>query len=201
MPNPNCNGEAGHEGIEQLSGEVAGRWYGIAQLSIFADVNMRWWAAGSGAFMENIVLFGAVVTMVVAILLGWVRTPVARRLAPTTGDVGPVAAQVVVVAIFTATAAVAAAMTLMLFSALDASQPLWVTVGFPVGISAILLAGAVLARFFAERFGEAIYTAFNGPAHPEENPSMYAAASSRWWWIYVLAAVLPLTVLVAGLLR
>ena len=150
--------------------------------------------------MENIVLFGAVVTMVVAILLGWVRTPVARRLAPTTDAVGPVAAQVVVV-IFTATAAVAAAMTLMLFSALDDFQPLWVTVGFPVGISAILLAGAVLARFFAERFGEAIYTAFNGPAHPEENPSMYAAASSRWWWIYVLAAVLPLTVLMAGLLR
>ena len=88
-----------------------------------------------------------------------------------------------------------------LFSALDDSQPLWVTVGFPVGISAILLAGAVLSRSFAERFGEAIYTAFNGPSRPEENPSMYAVASARWWWIYALAAVLPLTVLLAGLLR
>ena len=59
----------------------------------------------------------------------------------------------------------------------------------------------MLARFFAERFGEAIYTAFNGPSRSEENPSMYAAASARWWWIYALAAVLPLTVLVTGLFR
>ena len=140
--------------------------------------------------METIALLAAVAVMVVALGLVYTRRTVARRLAPTADAAGPMAA---------ATAAVA--VTLMLFSALVDSQPLWVTVGFPVGISAILLAGAVLARSFAERFGEAIYTAFNGPAHPEENPSMYAAASSRWWWIYVLAAVLPLTVLMAGLLR
>lgn len=151
--------------------------------------------------METIALLAAVAVMVVALGLVYTRRTVARRLAPTADAAGPMAAQLVVVAIFTATAAVAAAMTLMLFSALDDSQPLWVTVGFPVGISAILLAGAVLARSFAERFGEAIYTAFNGPAHPEENPSIYAAASARWWWIYALAAVLPLTVLLTGLLR
>lgn len=151
--------------------------------------------------MEAIAILAAVAVMVVALGLVYTRRTVARRLAPTADAAGPMAAQLVVVAIFTATAAVAAAMTLMLFSALDGSQPLWVTAGFPVGISAILLAGAVLARSFAERFGEAIYTAFNGPSHPEENPSMYAVASARWWWIYALAAVLPLTVLLAGLLR
>ena len=151
--------------------------------------------------METIALLAAVVVMVVALALVYTRRTVARRLSPTADAAGPVAAQVVVVAIFTATAAVAAAMTLMLFSALDDSQPVWVTVGFPVGISAILLAGAVMARWFAERFGEAIYTAFNGPSRPEENPSMYAAASVRWWWICALAAVLPLTVLVSGLFQ
>ncbi|MEX5237316.1 hypothetical protein [Kocuria arenosa] len=109
------------------------------------------------------------------------------------------AAQLVVVSIFTATAAVAAAMTLMLFTALDDSQPVWVTVGFPLGISVILIVGAVMARFFAGRLGEAIYTALNGPARPEENPSMYAAAAGRWWWIYAVAAIMPLTVLLAGL--
>lgn len=70
-----------------------------------------------------------------------------------------------------------------------------------MGISAILLAGAVLARSFAVRFGEAMYTAFNGPSRPEENPSMYATASARWWWIYALAALLPMTVLITGLSR
>jgi hypothetical protein len=151
--------------------------------------------------VETIGLLGAVAVMVVALGLVYTRRPLARRLAPTADAAGPVAAQLVVVAIFTATAAVAAAMTLMLFSALDDSQPVWVTVGFPLGISAILLAGAVLARWFAQRFGEAIYTAFNGPSRPEENPAMYAAASARWWWIYALAAILQMTVLLTGLTR
>lgn len=76
------------------------------------------------AFMETIALLGAVAVMVVALALVYTRRAVARRLAPTTDAAGPVAAQLVVVSIFTATAAVAAAMTLMLFSALDDSQPL-----------------------------------------------------------------------------
>lgn len=149
--------------------------------------------------MVSIALLGAVAVMVVALSLVYTRGMVARRLAPTAEAAGPVAAQLVVASIFTATAAVVAAMTLMLFTALDDSQPVWVTVGFPLGISAILIAGAVMARFFAGRLGEAIYTAFNGPARPEENPSMYAAAAGRWWWIYAVAAIMPLTVLLTGL--
>ncbi|MEX5305633.1 hypothetical protein RF644_07695 [Kocuria sp. CPCC 205258] len=149
--------------------------------------------------MTSIALLGAVAVMVLALSVVYARGMVARRLASTADAAGPLAAQLVVASIFTATAAVAAAMTLMLFTALDDSQPVWVTVGFPVGISLILTVGAVMARFFAGRLGEAIYTAFNGPARPEENPSMYAAAAGRWWWIYAVAAILPLTVLLAGL--
>ncbi|KUG56287.1 hypothetical protein AVL61_16725 [Kocuria rosea subsp. polaris] len=149
--------------------------------------------------MVSIAILGAVAVMVVALSLVYTRGMVARRIAPTAEAAGPVAAQLVVASIFTATAAVVAAMTLMLFTALDDSQPVWVTVGFPLGISAILIAGAVMARFFAGRLGEAIYTAFNGPARPEESPSMYAAAAGRWWWIYAVAAILPLTVLLIGL--
>ena len=149
--------------------------------------------------MTSIALLGAVAVMVLALAVVYARGMVARRLASTEEAAGPVAAQLVVASIFTATAVVAAAMTLMLFTALEDSQPVWVTVGFPVGISLILIMGAVMARFFAGRLGEAIYTAFNGSARPEENPSMYAAAAGRWWWIYAVAAILPLTVLLAGL--
>ena len=149
--------------------------------------------------MTSMALLGAVAVMVLALSVVYTRGVLARRLASTAEAAGPVAAQLVVASIFTATAAVAAAMTLMLFTALDDSQPGWVTIGFPVGISLILIVGAVMARFFAGRLGEAIYTAFNGPARPEENPSMYAAAAGRWWWIYAVAAILPLTVLLAGL--
>lgn len=149
--------------------------------------------------MVSIALLGAVAVMVVALSLVYTRSMVARRVASTAEAAGPVAAHLVVASIFTATAAVAAAMTLMLFTALDDSQPVWVTVGFPLGISVILIVGAVMARFFAGRLGEAIYTAFNGPARPEENPSMYAAAAGRWWWIYAVAAIMPLSVLLTGL--
>jgi hypothetical protein len=149
--------------------------------------------------MTSIALLGAVAVMVLALSVVYARGMVARRLASTADAAGPLAAQLVVASIFTATAAVAAAMTLMLFTALEDSQPVWVTVGFPMGISLILTVGAVMARFFAGRLGEAIYTAFNGPARPEENPSMYAAAAGRWWWIYAVAAILPLAVLLAGL--
>ena len=61
--------------------------------------------------METIALLTAVAVMVVALGLVYTRRTVARRLAPTADAAGPMAAQLVVVAIFTATAAVAAAMT------------------------------------------------------------------------------------------
>ena len=56
--------------------------------------------------METIALLAAVAVMVVALALAYTRSTVARRLAPTTDAAGPMAAQLVVVAIFVALCAV-----------------------------------------------------------------------------------------------
>lgn len=151
--------------------------------------------------MESTALVTAFSVMVAALALTYGRSLIARRVATDPKLAARLSAQLVVVAMFTATAVVSMAMAIMLSSAVEQGQPMWVTVGFPLGISIILLVGAIMARFFTEQLGEAIYTAFNGSRHPEETPQMYASASARWWWIYAIAAIGPLIVLIENVMR